>query len=243
MKTLIVLVALLVGATSIASPSSSEIRQDRLQKRAQKLFDSMSPAEALANTKGLNKFSTRKWNQYMPGTSTWFGPGSLCLDGDTINTVKPVEVCTEWSVEYKYGFKDPKVFKSRVSAEKFADSDDAKGKAFCSDSYLKEVSIPLNYTVQGCVKWQVKTTRFGYRKYKTFTSKASAERFADSSSIADGSPKCVEEGTINKSMPTMYKVDFYRNTRNDDKDTYLGSYKYMYQSCDAADALPPVQAN
>ena len=231
MKTLIVLVALLAATTSMAEPD--------YQDKAEKLFDGMSASEAAAS----NKFSKRSWNQNMPGTSTWFSPSSLCLEGNTLNTVNPVEVCTEWTLDLKntsFG-KKTKTFTNKSMANRAEDSSNAKGKLYCTDSFYKEVSTPLNWTEEGCVLWGVKTES---NSVKTFKYESQADRYADDSSKAKGNPFCMEAGMVSKSVSSTYKMDFYRKTASNkyDGDKFLGTHTYSYQSC-GGDDLPPVNAN
>ncbi len=232
MKTLILMIAML--ATSVAFAKSDS------QITAEKLFDSMTPAQAIAS----KKFSQRAWNRNLPGTSTWMGPGNICINGGNIETVKPMTVCNEWRVDLKdskFG-KSYKTFTSRSRARNYADeSSNAKGSEYCSDSELNYYSHPINWQVQTCVKWAVKVEN---GSTKTFTSEAKADNYAEESSNAKGQAYCIQEGIVNKSFNTVFKVDFFRKTAHDKYDSkkFLGSHKYTYQSCTMQD-LTPVPAN
>ncbi len=230
MKTIIVMIAMMVTSSAFAID---------YQDRAEDLFDSMTATQAYAS----NQFTKRHWNRNLPGTSTWMGPSNICISGNTIKTVQPLEICTEWQVNLKessFG-KMYKSFSSQGRANDYAEeSSNARGSAYCVSSYKNYYSHPINWQERGCVLWEVKRDDYGP---KTFKSEARADRYADENSGAKGSPYCVQEGLISYSFNTTFKVDFFRKTAHDRfaSDKKVGSHTYTYQSC-ANDDLTPVPA-
>ncbi len=235
MKTLIMVVAMLAASVSFASSDTRD-----KQQAAEKLFDSMTASQAIAS----KSFTKRYWNNNLPGTSTWMGPGNICITGNSVQTIVPMTVCTEWRVNLKedrFG-KDYKSFAYQGQANSYAeDSSNAQGSPYCVDSFKKAYSHPLKWQVEGCVLWAVKRKDSTPRTFKT---EASADNYAEESSNAQGQAYCVQEGTINRSFGTVFKVDFFRKTAGDkyDNKKMVGSHSYTYQSCDYDD-LTPVPAN
>ena len=214
MKLMIAIAVLLTSINLFADSDSA-------QKLAQRRFDNMTADEAFDS----NKFRTRVWNINMPGTSTWFKPStSLCINGDTVQTVGPIKVCTLWSAK-KDG--DVKTFTSKHKAEDYGNN------VKCVDSVSKVYSTPINYSYEGCVQWAVKL-KDGFPKVKYFNYKSQAMNFAEDSSNAQGNAFCSQEGTIHKTMATTYVMEFYRKVAgiNYDDDLYLGEHTYPIASCD-----------
>lgn len=202
------------------------------QDKAQKAFDSMSAVEAYKS----NKFSKRIWNINMPGTSTWYNPASeLCRNGNSVQTVRPARTCSVWSVDLKeseFGKMVAK-FTSLAKAKDKAESKNGKGKPYCpdADAIYSTPSTLINYKQEQCVQWQVRTEDGGM---KTFSSKAQAEKYADSSSKAVGSPSCSAIGMVAKTFPTTFTVEFYRKVASNSKDSslFVGEHEYAIAPCD-----------
>ena len=219
-----VLLAITFTATAFAD------RDDNFaQMRAERLFDSMSADEAMNS----NKFTKRIWNINLPGTSTWFKPTGLCLTNDKIQTTREIKICTEWSVDLKdreFG-RDTAVFDTYGAASRKADSSNARGNAYCSDSFSSIISGDRTRVLQKCVLWGVKMENSA--RIKEFRSRVRAEDYADNSSKARGDAFCINKGLVKSTAPTTFRVDFYRKTSGDryaDKK-YLGRHVYPIQMC------------
>lgn len=211
MKLLTVLLVSAMACTAFAKKD----KHDSLKAE----FNSMTAAQALAS----NKFEKKFGNKYIPGTSTWYNPQNLCIDGGNIETIKPVKFCEEWSVKFDGGKVKTYAYKSQ--ADDAADLEDAKGDAFCSSVVTKIASGPMNYTVNSCVLWS-KKDKDGDKK---FYSKDPGD-----------DANCAEMGPVAKSISNTFRVTFYSDR---DREDELGSHTYRLPSCQSDMTLPPVPAN
>ncbi len=187
------------------------------QSNAEAKFKTLSATEALAAG-----YKTRVYSIYMPGTSSWFNPMTeLCVNGNTVQTKTPKSYCTTWAAT-KDG--DTRVFTNKNNA------DDYGSNVRCVEETAPViVGSPIAYTAEVCATWS--SIQDGETKY--FTTKNAAENYG-------GNANCVENKTVNRTIPTTYAVEFYRNSIEDDK--YLGSHTYGMAKC-ATGTTPPVIAN
>jgi hypothetical protein len=167
----------------------------------------------------------------MPGTNTWFKPStSLCLNGKNIQTVRPVQFCTEWSVKMKNGTTVNFTNKSLADAK--ADTKDASGDAVCSAADNRIVSVPVVSTYQGCTLWGVDNKEGQATSF--FNYQGQAHDYAKNNSHAQGSSYCAQEGTLTRVMPTTYEMEFFRATASGDSydsSLKLGSHVYKIRAC------------
>lgn len=215
MKTLMVISALLMAVNVFAKHNEEDSYQE-----AKKLFKSMSATEALMS----GEFEEQFWNKLVPGTSTWYGPTNLCINGERIETINPVTFCTQWSLKYetKTGKKAVMNFEYKGQASRFAEKSKDIGKEYCSLKEKKIASGPMKYQVRGCVLWS-KKNKDGDKKYYT--------------KEVDGS-RCAEYGMINKGVSPYFQVRFYADR---DREDFLGTHRYRVPNCNGD--LTPVPAN
>lgn len=201
MRKLIAITTLLISTVAFAG--------NDYQAAAEKKFNSLSAVEALKAG-----FEMQTGNIHMPGTSTWYSPlYELCVNGKTIQTKTPKSYCVAWKSS-KDG--EAKVFNSKIKAEDYGNTVTCVEKS--APAY---VSSPISYQDEVCAVWSAKNKD---GDVKTFTSVIAAKKYSKNDSAT-----CVAEKVVTKTMPTTFKVDFYRNKVA--SSNYLGTHTYSLPAC------------
>ena len=200
-------------------------------------FKSFSPGEAYLS----KEFDKRVPNIYMPGTSTWYNASnSLCLDGNTLQTVHPDEDCYEWKVELQtseYG-KKYATFTNLSMARRKADGKNGRGKPICIGADYDYIVVPLQRTEIDCLRWRVDKVTGAPRIFEGNNKKRAAERYAEESRRAKGKAYCLDEdmGPVTRTVSSSYKVTFYAKPKSS-KDKYdsslkIGEHTFRFSNCD-----------
>jgi len=203
----------LVLSTVVAfSASASEKTRDARAK-----FNKMGAVEAYNS----NMFSKNIANILIPGTSTYVKASGLCINGDMIQTKTAAykQVCVEWTYRNSDGER------INTTSVRLANKNDARCSKEVNGAKLES---PINFvkevTIWGARKSGEIVDEIG-GKPKTFSSFARAQE--------EGTPISLGTKSVHVTVPTTYKVDFFRYTASDkyNRDKLVGSHVYGLPQC------------
>ena len=211
--------------------SGGETREIRKLK---KRFKEMGSLEAF----NYKEFDKRIPKIRLPGASSSYqANSSLCIDGNTLQTVQPVEDCYEWTVELKekeFG-KSVIIFSNIFRAQKKLESNGKK--LTCTAKDYDYIVVPLQRLETECLVWRV--NRKGNRSPVEFTgtyAKKDAEAYAEESSSARGTAYCLPEdmGEVTKVISSTYKITFYKKAKRKNKfneKLRVGEKIFKFSNC------------
>jgi|GEM_PF-3640023 len=203
----------LVLSTVVAfSASASDKTQDARAK-----FNKMGSVEAYNS----NMFNKRIANIHIPGANMSVKASALCIKGNMIQTKTASyrQVCSKWSFRHSDG-------ETRTTTDvALANRKDSRCIATVNGA---KIQSPINFvkevTVWGARKSGELVDEIGGQP-TTFSSFARAQE--------EGTPVSLGTKSVHVTVPTTYKVDFFRKTASDkfNRNKQVGTHVFGLGQC------------